>query len=100
MQFSYIALTFSAFASEDGEESTEDELNVKDVMKRLFAKKNKFEFKVGLPLPSNGCCKHYKGSNRYFRFQCCGKAYPCDECHNRVEKHEMEVMINIKIELF
>ena len=27
-----------------------------------------------------------------FRFPCCGKAYPCDDCHNDVEKeHDMEL---------
>lgn len=37
---------------------------------------------IGEPLPNLGACKHYKKSLRWFRFPCCGKAYPCDECHD------------------
>ena len=36
----------------------------------------------GNPLPNNGACKHYKKSFRWFRFPCCGRAYPCDTCHD------------------
>lgn len=93
MTFSYMALTLAAMnltQVEDEEEGNGP--NITDVMKKIFARKNKFEFKVGLPLPNNGACKHAKGSNRYFRFPCCGKAFACDECHNTVEKgHEMIV---------
>ncbi|KAJ1974273.1 hypothetical protein H4R34_004778 [Dimargaris verticillata] len=44
----------------------------------------------GQPLPLNGTCKHYKQSNRWFRFPCCGKLYPCDTCHNDQETHPSE----------
>lgn len=45
----------------------------------------------GKPLPSNGICKHYKKSFRWLRFPCCGKAYPCDKCHDEQEGgHEMK----------
>ncbi|ETP38381.1 hypothetical protein F442_14001 [Phytophthora nicotianae P10297] len=39
-------------------------------------------FMLGQPLPRNGACDHYKHSLRWFRFQCCGKAFPCDVCHD------------------
>ncbi|OWZ24687.1 hypothetical protein PHMEG_000210 [Phytophthora megakarya] len=39
-------------------------------------------FVLGEPLPLNGACDHYKHSLRWFRFQCCGKAFPCDVCHD------------------
>ncbi|TMW60670.1 hypothetical protein Poli38472_000712 [Pythium oligandrum] len=39
-------------------------------------------FVLGQPLPRNGVCEHYKHSFRWFRFQCCGKAFPCDVCHD------------------
>lgn len=39
-------------------------------------------FLLGQPLPRNGACDHYKHSLRWFRFQCCGKAFPCDVCHD------------------
>ena len=35
----------------------------------------------GAPLPLFGTCSHYKNSKRWFRFDCCGRAYPCDICH-------------------
>jgi len=96
MTFSYMALTLTALALGQGEDEDEENGgNVQDVMKRIFARKNKFEFKVGLPLPNNGSCKHYKGSNRYFRFPCCGKCYACDDCHGKVEKHEMMMAKNM-----
>lgn len=45
----------------------------------------------GKPLPSGGICKHYKKSFRWLRFPCCGKAYPCDKCHEEHEGgHEMK----------
>lgn len=43
----------------------------------------------GYPLPDFGTCKHYKQSYRWLRFPCCGKAYPCDVCHDKKEDHEM-----------
>lgn len=42
----------------------------------------KLPSQIGEPLPDRGTCKHYKKSFRWFRFPCCGKAYPCDICHN------------------
>lgn len=39
-------------------------------------------FVVGQPLPNRGVCEHYRHSYRWFRFQCCGKAFPCDVCHD------------------
>ncbi|XP_077514158.1 uncharacterized protein LOC144125010 [Amblyomma americanum] len=46
----------------------------------------------GKPLPDGGICKHYKKSFRWLRFPCCGKAYPCDKCHEEQEggTHEMK----------
>ena len=45
----------------------------------------------GRPLPDNGTCRHYRKSYRWFRFPCCGKCYPCDECHAESEPdHEMK----------
>ena len=42
--------------------------------------------RVGSALPKMGACKHYRKSTRWFRFPCCGKAYPCDKCHEEGEK--------------
>lgn len=42
----------------------------------------KLPSQVGEPLPDRGTCKHYRKSFRWFRFPCCGKAYPCDTCHD------------------
>ncbi|KAM4748944.1 protein KTI12 homolog [Rhinophrynus dorsalis] len=45
----------------------------------------------GKPLPDQGTCRHYRKSFRWLRFPCCGKAYPCDICHDEGEDHEMEL---------
>ncbi|XP_029431808.1 uncharacterized protein LOC115075507 isoform X2 [Rhinatrema bivittatum] len=45
----------------------------------------------GKPLPEHGTCRHYRKSCRWLRFPCCGKAYPCDVCHNERQNHEMEL---------
>ncbi|XP_049929691.1 uncharacterized protein si:dkey-24l11.2 [Epinephelus moara] len=45
----------------------------------------------GKPLPEKGACKHYKQSHRWLRFPCCGRAYPCDVCHDVDQDHPMEL---------
>nr|XP_040018482.1 uncharacterized protein si:dkey-24l11.2 [Gasterosteus aculeatus aculeatus]XP_040018483.1 uncharacterized protein si:dkey-24l11.2 [Gasterosteus aculeatus aculeatus] len=45
----------------------------------------------GKPLPEKGGCKHYKQSHRWLRFPCCGRAYPCDACHDEDQDHPMEL---------
>ncbi|KAG8185484.1 hypothetical protein JTE90_019742 [Oedothorax gibbosus] len=54
-------------------------------------KKKDSVIKEGAPLPQFGACKHYKKSNRWLRFPCCGRVYPCDLCHEEKEMdHEMK----------
>ncbi|XP_063053791.1 uncharacterized protein si:dkey-24l11.2 [Engraulis encrasicolus] len=45
----------------------------------------------GKPLPDKGACRHYKQSHRWLRFPCCGRAYPCDVCHDEDQDHPMEL---------
>lgn len=42
---------------------------------------------VGQPLPSNGTCKHFHKSNRWLRFPCCGRTFPCPKCHDEQADH-------------
>ncbi|KAJ1993669.1 hypothetical protein GGI25_001560 [Coemansia spiralis] len=44
----------------------------------------------GQPLPDHGACKHFRKSQRWLRFPCCGKAYPCVACHDDKEDHDHE----------
>ena len=50
----------------------------------------------GQPLPENGACDHFKKSFRWYRYACCGRAYACDDCHDKkvveegLEKHELQ----------
>lgn len=44
---------------------------------------------LGEHLPNFGCCAHYKHSHRWLRFPCCGKAFPCDLCHDENEGHPL-----------
>ena len=84
----------------------------------MSTKKKKVpDFIEGRPLPNTGTCLHYKKSHRWpgntdidvntdiksdidlntdtdtndcCRFPCCGKAFPCDVCHDSTEDHPME----------
>jgi len=51
--------------------------------------------KDGESLPDSGICKHYKKSFRWLRFPCCGKAYPCDTCHDTKEDHVFEYAVKM-----
>ncbi|KAK9768766.1 hypothetical protein K7432_000368 [Basidiobolus ranarum] len=44
----------------------------------------------GQHLPDKGTCKHYKKSYRWLTFPCCGKSFPCDECHDDKSDHETQ----------
>merc|ERR1712232_681860 len=46
--------------------------------------------RAGQPLPDNGTCKHYSKSYRWLRFPCCGRAFPCDTCHDEQMDHPHE----------
>jgi uncharacterized CHY-type Zn-finger protein len=45
---------------------------------------------LGQPLPQKGACSHYSKSFRWYRFPCCGRAFPCDECHDEAMKRGEE----------
>uniref|UniRef100_K3W784 CHY-type domain-containing protein n=1 Tax=Globisporangium ultimum (strain ATCC 200006 / CBS 805.95 / DAOM BR144) TaxID=431595 RepID=K3W784_GLOUD len=62
--------------------SSSPQLSPKSKQKQGGAKKVVENFVLGQPLPQKGACEHYKHSFRWFRFQCCGKAFPCDVCHD------------------
>lgn len=38
---------------------------------------NEVVFKLDTELPNRGTCKHSKFSYRFFRYPCCGRAFPC-----------------------
>lgn len=46
--------------------------------------------RVGQPLPYQGACKHFHKSYKWLRFPCCGRAFPCDECHDENMDHPYE----------
>ncbi|XP_032802962.2 uncharacterized protein LOC116939099 isoform X2 [Petromyzon marinus] len=70
--------------------SLQDEGNqiVVNLKKKKLAKDPAIQ--PGKPLPEFGACKHFKKSSRWLRFPCCGRAYPCDLCHNEDQTHQME----------
>lgn len=53
-------------------------------------RQEKLGLRAGEPLPARGACGHYRRSNRWFRFSCCAKVYPCDRCHDAAEEHVNE----------
>lgn len=90
----YMAMTISANVVDDGEADPDDYLGEDSLAKKQGGTQKVLKvgkFKLDEPLPRKGTCKHAKNSFRYFRFPCCGKAYPCDGCHDAEEKHEMIV---------
>jgi uncharacterized CHY-type Zn-finger protein len=64
-----------------------------DVKKQIKAIRDP-AIQEGHPLPSYGTCRHFKKSFRWFRFPCCGKAYPCDYCHNEMEVDHIMKLAN------
>ncbi len=56
--------------------------SLKPKQKSSTSSSNQPVLAVGTPLPLNGACAHYKKSFRWYRFPCCGMAFPCDECHD------------------
>ncbi|KAJ1962200.1 hypothetical protein GGI12_002791 [Dipsacomyces acuminosporus] len=75
--------TSSAQISKEVERTRKAKVNKREELARLGVV-------PGQPLPDNGACKHYRKSNRWLRFPCCGKAYPCDNCHDEKEDHPHE----------
>lgn len=55
-----------------------------------FMQKKEYNLKAGTELPSKGTCRHYKKSQRWFRFSCCNSLYPCDICHDEESGHPHE----------
>jgi uncharacterized CHY-type Zn-finger protein len=53
-------------------------------------KEEKLGLHAGEPLPNRGTCSHYRRSYRWFRFSCCNKVHPCNQCHDANEDHPEE----------
>ena len=63
-----------------------------DIDLNNYVKKYDLKIKEGSALPALGTCKHYKHSYRWFRFSCCNKLFPCDECHDEaIAGHKSEI---------
>jgi len=56
---------------------------VESRQQKVFKRKQRRDPRIvpGKPLPNEGTCKHYRKSHRWLRFPCCGRAFPCDVCH-------------------
>lgn len=74
-----------AVAAEEGERS-----NARKQLQEARKIERGLGVKVGQPLPEKGTCKHYKTSCRWLRFPCCGRAFPCDICHDEQTDHKAE----------
>jgi len=67
-----------------------DKINFRRQLKDARQSESKSGVKAGQPLPNNGACKHYSKSFRWLRFPCCGKAFPCVDCHDEQMDHVHE----------
>ncbi|XP_072349176.1 uncharacterized protein [Scyliorhinus torazame] len=70
---------------------SQDETDVNNSVHRRRRQPPGPTVQFGKPLPEFGTCMHYKRSCRWLRFPCCGKAYPCDVCHDEDQDHVMEL---------
>ena len=61
------------------QEEIQDEL--RRLRKKAKSDPRQKAIKVGTSLPQMGACRHFRNSNRWLRFGCCGKAFPCPTCH-------------------
>lgn len=67
-----------------------EHMNARKQVQEARKHERELGIKVGQPLPSNGSCRHYKKSNRWMRFPCCGRAFPCGDCHDEAVDHVHE----------
>lgn len=93
--FKEMTLSFQGLSLEEFHNEAIEEINTKQANKpqanfQYKPKRQVGMFKPGQPLVRKGACKHYKFSYRWFRFPCCEKVYPCDNCHFETEKHIYE----------
>lgn len=70
----------------DSENLSKEKINAKAAKLKARGKEG-LNLTGGTPLPNKGSCEHYKKSNRWFRFSCCSKVFPCDRCHNAGSNH-------------
>ncbi|KAJ3354643.1 hypothetical protein HDU91_005752 [Kappamyces sp. JEL0680] len=90
-------LVFSASGTTCKSYVTRVELSASTLAKikaqKVLRKREKREgISVGEPLPKNGTCAHYRRSYRWFRFPCCGKLFPCDDCHQEANSDGHEIV--------
>ncbi|KAI8989263.1 hypothetical protein BDB01DRAFT_531022 [Pilobolus umbonatus] len=74
-----------------GERLHADEQQIMKLKKKSNKNREAMTFVIGQPLPDQGTCSHYRKSNRWFRFTCCNRLYPCDICHDSHEDHVYEM---------
>jgi len=67
-----------------------DKLNSRKQLQEARRMEKGLGIKVGTPLPDKGGCKHYSKAYRWLRFPCCGRAFPCDVCHDEQTDHMHE----------
>lgn len=64
-----------------------ERMSARQLLKDARKQEKEQGVRAGQPLPNNGACKHYQKSFRWLRFPCCGRAFPCVECHDEQTDH-------------
>jgi len=67
-----------------------EHLNARRQLQEARRHERELGIRAGQPLPEKGCCKHFSKSYRWLRFPCCGRAFPCPECHDEQMDHPHE----------
>ncbi|CAE8666133.1 unnamed protein product [Polarella glacialis] len=67
----------------DGDEDPMDEIaeELRWLRKKAKSDPRQLLIQLGRQLPQMGACAHFKKSFKWYRFACCGRAFPCPECH-------------------
>jgi len=65
--------------SDDPMDEISEELRY--LRKKVKTDKRETMIVLGRQLPNMGACGHFKKSYKWYRFACCGRAFPCPQCH-------------------
>eukprot|EP00419_Tripos_fusus_P063970 CAMPEP_0172926256 /NCGR_PEP_ID=MMETSP1075-20121228/215270_1 /TAXON_ID=2916 /ORGANISM="Ceratium fusus, Strain PA161109" /LENGTH=680 /DNA_ID=CAMNT_0013787293 /DNA_START=9 /DNA_END=2051 /DNA_ORIENTATION=+ len=71
----------STSCSDSGDPMDEIAEELRWLRKKAKADPKQQMIQLGRPLPQMGACSHFKKSYKWYRFGCCGRAFPCPECH-------------------
>ena len=92
-----LALTVKQVALEGGSSGSRPRKTGRLEKNSKGSKTRHHVLKPGEPLPLQGACEHFEKSFRWYRFPCCGGAFPCPVCHAASGCKEPDTFANVMI---